>query len=282
MFSRTRKKRKKNSTKKFFTILICLIVSLLLLFFLSKFIINKFKVKNNFEKELLPYGDENYSEIFSVDKIVLYSSANATSNETTRNLWNINVYQFTDIAIFLNNNRNDYLSSKNTVKELYIDNIQYVPLPEKGTPELYYKAIDNFGIPNLKEDNLIKDKLDFKIVNSKDTLDTNLASFYETCQTPITLQFVNKDIKTNAIIPNTGEPLVFDGSLLSKTNIALNNIKTKLSFKIIILNNENKKFVYNVNIDIPLEDDNNTIYNGNIKKEITNFSNNKFLEIRGD
>lgn len=280
MFSRTRKKRKNNNTKKDIFHLIITLIFIIVLIFLSSFIYNKHILKTNFESDLLSSND--YSDTFSVDKIVLYSSANATSNETTRNLWNINVYQFTDIAIYLNNNYNNFLSKKNTIKELHIDNIEYSPLPEKGTPTLYYKSIKNFGIANLEDKNLVHDKLDFKIIKSQDTLDTNTASFYETCQNPITLQFVNKDINLNAIIPNTGEALVFDGSLLSRTNIALNNIKTSISFNIHLTNNLDEKYVYNVNFDIPLEDNEHSIYEGNIKKEITEFSNNKFLKLRGE
>lgn len=280
MFSRTRKKRKKVNINKQIIFLIIVFIAIIILCLLINLIYTKHKAKTNFESDLLSSND--YSDTFSIDKIVLYSSANATSNETSRNLWNINVYQFTDMAIYLNNNSESSLSSKNTIKELYIDNIKYSPLPEKGTPELYYKAIDNFGIPSLKDENLVQDKLNFKIINSKDTLDTNTASFYETCQTPITLQFVNKDIKANAIIPNTGETLVFDGSLLSKTNIALNNIKTSISFNINLTNNLDEKYVYNVNFEIPLEDNEHSIYEGNIKKEITEFSNNKFLKLRGE
>lgn len=280
MFSRTRKKRKKVNINKQIIFLIIVFIAIIILCLLINLIYTKHKAKTNFESDLLSSND--YSDTFSIDKIVLYSSANATSNETSRNLWNINVYQFTDMAIYLNNNSESSLSSKNTIKELYIDNIKYSPLPEKGTPELYYKAIDNFGIPSLKDENLVQYKLNFKIINSKDTLDTNTASFYETCQTPITLQFVNKDIKANAIIPNTGEALVFDGSLLSKTNIALNNIKTSISFNINLTNNLDEKYVYNVNFEIPLEDNEHSIYEGNIKKEITEFSNNKFLKLRGE
>ena len=280
MFSRTRKKRKKVNINKQIIFLIIVFIAIIILCLLINLIYTKHKAKTNFESDLLSSND--YSDTFSIDKIILYSSANATSNETSRNLWNINVYQFTDMAIYLNNNSESSLSSKNTIKELYIDNIKYSPLPEKGTPELYYKAIVNFGIPSLKDENLVQDKLNFKIINSKDTLDTNTASFYETCQTPITLQFVNKDIKANAIIPNTGEALVFDGSLLSKTNIALNNIKTSISFNINLTNNLDEKYVYNVNFEIPLEDNEHSIYEGNIKKEITEFSNNKFLKLRGE
>ena len=279
MFSRTRNKRKKGNSYTTFIILIILLFLLVLLYFLSMFVFQKYKIKNSLEKTTLLENELNNSSNFSIEKVLLYSSANATSNDTSRNLWNLNIYQYTDIIIYINNNSENLLSNENTIKKLSIDNIQYVK-PEKGSPCLYYKSIENIGLPILDDKNLIEESLDFNIVKSKDSLDTNLANFYETCQTPITLQFVNKDIKNNAIIPNSGEPLTFDGTLLSRTNIPINNIKTHISFNINVENNNNEKFVYNISIDIPLEDDNNTIYNGNFYKEITIFQNNKFLKLQ--
>ena len=67
----------------------------------------------------------------------------------------------------------------------------------------------------------------------------------------------------------------------TKINI-INNIKTSISFNINLTNNLDEKYVYNVNFEIPLEDNEHSIYEGNIKKEITEFSNNKFLKLRGE
>ena len=127
MFSRTRKKRKKVNINKQIIFLIIVFIAIIILFFLINFIYNKHKAKTNFESDLLSSND--YSDTFSIDKIILYSSANATSNETTRNLWNINVYQFTDMAIYLNNN-----SETGTVAET------------KVSPEITLKAEDGPSI----------------------------------------------------------------------------------------------------------------------------------------
>lgn len=279
MFSRTRKKRKNFSNKKFIILCTCLLISLIILCLLLTFIHNKYKIKSNFEKDIILSYISDTSNIFKIDKIILYSSANATSNETSRNLWNLNIYQYTDIAIYLNNNSNNGLTDKNTIKSLYLDNISFSPLPTKGTPTLYYKDIKSFGTSDLLEYNKINNKLDFNIINYDETLDTSKPNFYSTCQTPITIQFINNNVKENAIIPNIGTAIKFDGSLLSKANIALNSLSCTLSFNINIINNLNEKFIYNTSISIPLEEDENSIYDGYIKKELTNFSNSYFLKI---
>lgn len=280
MFSRTRKKRNTINNKKFIILCFILLVSLIVLYFLINFAYTKFKIKFNFENDIISNVGKENSDIFKIDKIILYSSANAISNKTTRDLWNLNIYQYTDIAIYLNNNIENGLTSQNTIKNLYIDNINFSTLPEKGTPTLYYKDIKNFGTSELLEDNKINEVLNFNIINSDEILDTSKANFYTTSQTPITLEFVNKEIKTNAIIPNNNTALNFDGSLLSNANISLNSIACTISFNINIVNNLDEKFVYKASFSIPLEDGENSIYNGYIKKELNNFSNSAFLKIR--
>ena len=103
MFSRTRNKRKKGNPYTTFIILIILLFLLVLFYFLSMFVFQKYKIKNSLEKTTLLENELNNSSNFSIEKVLLYSSANATSNDTSRNLWNLNIYQYTDIIIYINN-----------------------------------------------------------------------------------------------------------------------------------------------------------------------------------
>lgn len=278
MFCRTRNRRKNVNNKKFIVLSLCLLISLIIFYLLINFVYNKFKVKSNFEKDIISNSSE-VSDIFKLNKIVLFSSANATNNETTRDLWNLNIYQYTDIAIYLDNNEKTSLSEQNTIKKLYLDNINFGSLSDKGTPSLYYKDIKTFGTSDLLEYNKINESLEFNIINFDEALDTSKPNFYTTCQIPITAEFVNNNVKENAIIPNSGTPLKFDGSLLSKANIALNSIMCNLSFNINIVNNLDEKFVYNVNFPIPLEDEDGSIYDGYVKKELNFSSDSCFLKI---
>ena len=277
MFCCTRNRRKRIDDKKSIILNICLLISLIVFYLLINFVYNKFKVKSSFEKEIINNSSE-VSNIFKIDKIMLFSSANATNNETTRDLWNLNIYQYTDIAIFLDNNEENGLTEQNTIKKLYLDNISFGNLPDRGTPSLYYKDIKTFGTSSLLEYNKINEYLNFNIINYDETLDTSKPNFYTTCQMPITAQFVN-NVKENAIIPNMGTPLKFDGSLLSRANIALNSILCNLSFNINIVNNLDEKFVSNVSFSVPLEDGNSSIYDGYVKKEITFSYDSCFLKI---
>lgn len=279
MFSRTRNKRKNVDNKKFIILCIYLLISLIILYLLINFVYNKSKLKSSFEKEIILNNSYETSDIFKINKIVLFSSANAINNETIRNLWNLNIYQYTDIAIYIDNNIENGLTSKNTVKKLYIDNIDFGNLNTLGTPCFYYKDIKDFGNSNLLEYNKINESLNFNIISNDTPLDTSKPNFYTTCQIPITIQFVNTNIKKNAIIPNNGTPLKFDGSLLSKANISLNSLLCNLSFNINIISNLDEKFIYNVSFTIPLEDDKNSIYNGYIKQELIDFANPCFLKI---
>ena len=275
MFCHTQNRKKDTNNKKFILLSICLLISFIILNLLINFVYNKFKIKSNFEKDIINNCSE-FSDIFKISKIVLFSSANATNNQTTRDLWNLNIYQYTDIAIFLDNNKEIGLNEQNTIKKLYLDNISFENISNRGTPLLYYKDIKSFGTSNLLEYNKINESLNF--INYDEILDTSKPNFYTTCQTPITAEFVN-NIKENAIIPNTGTPLKFDGSLLPKANISLNSIMCNLSFNINIVNNLDEKFVYNVSFPIPLEDENSSIYDGYVKKELTFSSDSCFLKI---
>ena len=83
------------------------ILLFLILIFLAIISIKQIKTKiiadKNIEKTL---NTDIYSP-FSINKIVYFSSANSTSSINANSSFNIsNLYQYTDIAIFLNNNAN--------------------------------------------------------------------------------------------------------------------------------------------------------------------------------
>ena len=86
------------------------------------------------------------------------------------------------------------------------------------------------------------------------------------------MSYVNENIKTDYTLTDTSSPLTYDGSLLKRCGILLNEISSSLSFDIYITNNLNEEFKTTVYIDIPLESDTESIYNGSVtlKKDINN------------
>lgn len=62
------------------------------------------------------------------------------------------------------------------------------------------------------------------------------------------------------------------GTLLKRCSVLLNQISTSFSFDIHITNNLDQEFICSVYIDIPLETENESIYNGKVTlRKDTNF-----------
>ena len=242
-------------------------------------IINIYVINKKFSENIDQIARLNSKTVFSIDRIYLYSSADASSNETTKPVWDLNILQFTDIALYINNRSEEGVTYENTIKEITIDNIKFNNL-QTGTPNLYYKNVNDFAKLTNLEENKINDSIEFDIVNSGD-IDYSKPTLYSNCQNPITLEYVNSEMKEYTIISDISTPLVYDGSLLKKAGILLSQMKCTLSFTITIINNYNQKFVATVYIDIPLEDsmNNTSIYDGKIVKNIENTNLVKFVRV---
>lgn len=242
-------------------------------------IINIYVINKKFSENIDQIARLNSKTVFSIDRIYLYSSADASSNETTKPVWDLNILQFTDIALYINNRSEEGVTYENTIKEITIDNIKFNNL-QTGTPNLYYKNVNDFAKLTNLEENKINDSIEFDIVNSGD-IDYSNPTLYSNCQNPITLEYVNSEMEEDTIISDISTPLVYDGSLLKKAGILLSQMKCTLSFTITIINNYNQKFVATVYIDIPLEDsmNNTSIYDGKIVKNIENTNLVKFVRV---
>jgi len=273
-FQKILEKLKISDKKIFYSDLLKMLSIILLLFILINtllYLYMNFKIKNSFEDSTISKSDLNNKIVFNIEKILLFSSAYATSKDTNLDIWNLDLSQYTDIAIYINNNIENGLSDENIIKSLSINNITFNPIPTLGTPNLNYKNIQNFGkyvdIENVSN-------LNFNIIDYNSEINFENPEIYNSLQTPITLGFVNKNIKTDYSLINNNEILNFDGSLLKKCKILLGDISSNISFEIKIINNLNQEFICNISIPILLEDKNNNlnIYDGNIYKTL-NFSN---------
>ena len=242
-------------------------------------IINIYVINKKFSENIDQIARLNSKTVFSIDRIYLYSSADASSNETTKPVWDLNILQFTDIALYINNRSEEGVTYENTIKEITIDNIKFNNL-QTGTPNLYYKNVNDFAKLTNLEENKINDSIEFDIVNSGD-IDYSKPTLYSNCQNPITLEYVNTEMKEDTIISDISTPLTYDGSLLKKGGILLSQIGGTISFTITIINNYNQKYIATVYIDIPLEDSLSaaSIYDGKIIKNIENTNLVKFIRV---
>lgn len=251
------------NAKLAFVILMILAFIIFLLYY--NYILFTSFAKNKFADEMVEIADENENSIFNIQKILLYSNATANDNSEDQSLKNMSISQYSDISIFIDNT--SYitdLTNENTVKELYIDNISIQTNSDKGTKILNYKNPLNFG--KYKEIESSKnDRIDFNIINTNsenENHDYSAPTFYTDCSNPITLGYLNKDLLTNYSAADRSNTVSFNGKVLKEAEVDLNDINYTLKFKIHIVNNLNEKFVYDMSLDVNLDDDNGGIYNG--------------------
>lgn len=228
-----------------------------------------------FADEAVAFVSDNSEPIFRIKEIILYSSGYGVDNSKGKILKDVDIHQFTDISILIDNKSYiSDLSNKNTVSELYIDNIRINKKNNVGTSTLNYKNPYEFGKFN---DSIEKtNRIDFKILHTNadnENNDFSSPTFFTDCSNPITLGYLNKDIKKNCDLLNTSnEKVEFNGKILKAADVDLDEIYYELSFQIHLKNSLEQSYVYGVNLNIPLNDQNSSIYNGYIFKVMHNQS----------
>ena len=242
----------------------------------------KIYAKNTFANDAVNIAEQNENPIFTVQRILLYSSATAIDNTKEQSLENISISQFSDIAIYIDNTSTiSELTDENTIKELYIDNININSDIENGERFINYKNPLDFG--EYKELNKT-DRIDFKIINTNSQNENSNYSeptFYTDCSNPISLGYMNKDLLKNYSVSPDKKTVSFNGKVLQEANVNLDDLKCSISFTINIVNNLNQKFVHTMSIDLDLNDDNGGIYNGYVYKgkNLNGIENSFFKEI---
>lgn len=250
----------------FFILLIALFAIFLLYYF---FVFSGSFTRNQFANDMIDIADKNEKPIFGIQKVLLYSSANAIDNSENQSLNDLSICQYTDLSFYIDNLLTvSDLTDENTVKELYIDNIVITSEADIGNKLLNYKNPLSFGkfkMLQVPENN----RIDFTIVNTNtenETHDYNKPTFYTDCSNPITLGFLNKDILTNYSVSQDSKTVTFNGKVLQEAGIPIEDINYTLNFTINIVNNLNEKFSYNMKLDVNLDDSNGGIYNGYVYK----------------
>lgn len=242
--------------------------------------------KNFFVDQAIQISDKNQNPVFKVQKVLLYGSANAVDNSENKDLKNLNISQYTDIAVYIDNK--SYitdLTQENTVKEISVSDIQISKDTKSGIKSLTYKSPLNFGKFEITEAAELYSEGDTKyapikynvLYQNQNDINYDNPTFFTDCSNPITLSYLNKDIVTHYSLPDNSN-VSFNGSLLRQANVDLSSLATTLSFNINIKNNLNESFIYNIKINLSFGND---IYNGYVfqGREASGSAYNFFKEI---
>lgn len=258
----------KKISNNFIKLLIIDILLLIICIFTYKHIYEVEMVRRIYAEESEKFVEDNKNPVFKINQIILYSSANAVDN-SDGNLKDIDISQFTDIEIFIDNkNKSEEITGENTINEMYITNIKIEPKSTNGEIIFNYKNPLNCGkyvdLENWRDDGILFNVVNTNEKNENANYDENI--FYTDCSNPISLGYINKNILTGCEVSNEEGSIAFDGSILKSANINLEDLEATISFSINITNNYNEKFVCNVTIDNDLTSEDEGIYSGYLMK----------------
>lgn len=261
---------KRNKVNKI--ILVIDIILLIISIISYRYIFQVETTKRIYSDEAEKFVSENQKPVFKINQIIIYSSANAIDNSDGE-LKNLDISQFSDIEIFIDNKNNSKeITAENTINELFIDNIKVESNSEKGEKIFNYKNPLNCGkyaeIENWRDDGILFNVINSNEKNKDANYDENV--FYTDCSNPISLGYLNKDILTNCEVNTNNASISFDGSILSDAGVSLDEIDVKISFTIHLINNYNEEFVCDVKLENILKEENtdDSVYSGYLVKII--------------
>ena len=260
-------KKKANDKFKINKKVLILLLIILVLIVVGIMIFNSlqiYRVNNIFAQEAEQKQDELDNPIFKIEKILVYSAANVADSSEDSNLSDINISQFTDFAIYINNTETiEELTEENTVNSIYIDNIE-VSETTLGTQKVFYKDIDDLCIYKKVSEGLTK--IEFSVLHSNSEKEQNIISnsFYTDCSEPLVLTYVNENIVKGEDLSNSNSIISLDGSILDYLEIDLDDLNYTISFTINIENNLGELYKCDYSLDIDLSSDEGGIYTGYI------------------
>lgn len=249
--------------KKIIVFVLVVLALIIVIFSLYKII---YKHRNNiiFAKKAEEIKQDIENPIFKIEKILIYSDANVEDLSEKQNLANINISQYTDFAIYLNNSATvSDLTEENTINKLYLDNIT-VTGTDFGSQKVFYKNV--LDICKYRKIATGASRIDFNVLHTNSEKEENAESnvFYTDCSEPIILSYVNENIVKNEDLSNSNQKLSLDGSILKYLGIKLDDLNYKISFTINIENNLGEIYKCNCSLNVDLNSDNGGIYTGYI------------------
>ncbi len=124
--------------KKKIILTVITVLLLILVLFLAYLLFQKYVLKTNFENSILPFANNNQEEVYKINKITFFSNCDAKNKNIASSNFTIeNLYQYTDIALFLNSTNTD-ITLENALKKVSISNIKFTKTPTLGTPRVIF------------------------------------------------------------------------------------------------------------------------------------------------
>ena len=263
--------------KKIFILTLEIILLISVFFIFYKFIYTKQKSIISAENSYTSFYEKNKENNFSISKIIAYTSAYGKNKNTnfSQEAWLLEIYQYTDFAIYLSPKSDNIF-----IKKLWLDELEVTKSPTLGVTSFFYEDALKFGTEYIHSDFPFENSLEFTVLNDKNEdniIKYNTPIFFADCSTPITLKYVNI-VSSNFSLKNTNK-LTQNGTLLNNLIKDTSVINANFNFTIHLLDNNDQEYKAVVSFEIPLsEDSKNILVEGNILKIEDNLNIN-FLKV---
>lgn len=233
----------RNLNKKMFHI-IMIIVIIFSILFISGILILRYQVE----------GELNMP--FKITKISIVESVEGMAVEGATEKWNLTVNQNNDIYIYIE--KNSSYGKTEIIKQVEINNLIINKQNEKGQTKIYKPVVDEKRMFINKQENEITNivytgELESNIKEQKISNQGGIVAFRYGINN--LSQYISND-----------DEQIDHSQLLKLTNITNEDLKTKLSFDIIIQLTSGKKYQSTIQLDIPTDE---IIEKGTTGTEIT-------------
>lgn len=195
---------------------------------------------------MLKYKTEGETNMpIVLKKVLIVSTAEAIpkSENTENQKWNLDINQYNDI--YINFEKNEEYKKNSYIQSISIENIN-IEKPKVGEVSIYMPNSTEEKLFSYEDIFLVKDSLTYKGA-SKDNLKTlEIANQGGT----FLFRVLNKHV--GEYISNEDDEIRYDGTLLKKSNIKVEDLKTKINFDIVIKTNKTT-YRGNITMEMPSE-----------------------------
>lgn len=191
-------------------------------------------------------------------------------NENQNNsIWNFDLIQNNDIYISVEKNEEN-IKDEEKIKSISIGNIQISQAPLKGTLKAYMPNSLDGEKYKYTDDYIVSESLTYRSSNESNFKYLVVSNNGGT----IGISFANTELGTYSSGDDT--EITYNGTMLSKVGITNEDVKSKVSFDLIIELDDGKKYSGRIDIDINCD---GLVENGTTQMELTDFSSVVFKRI---
>ena len=205
-------------------------------------------------------GEKNLP--YSLEKILIISNVDGKKNEDATNIWNINLFEYNDVYIYIK--KDDSIKDDVLIKNITLDNFSVDKKFEKGILKLYRPTGEMNQLYTYSQQDYLNSSLTYNGGKIDDLKNLEIGN------SGGVMAFRTAIENLGNYTSNVDTEIIYNGSLLQKAGVVLDDVKFSMNFDITIQTTEDVAFKGTVKLDFPAGD---IIQNGSSNTEITDFSN---------